>query len=56
MVLAHALRDGGVRDGVTVPGTSKKLAVLVGEGTLSRESLDELAVGFRVYKPLDSRQ
>ena len=50
MVLAHALKDGGVRDGVTIPGTSKKLAVLVGEGRLSRQSLDELAVGFRVFK------
>lgn len=43
MVLAHALKDGGVRDGVAVPGTSRKLAVLVGEGRLSRESLDEIA-------------
>lgn len=44
MVLAHALRDGGTRDGVSVPGTSKKLAVLVGEGRLSKSSLDELSV------------
>lgn len=44
MVLAHALRDGGVRDGKAVPGTSKKLAVLVGEGRLSTSSLDELSV------------
>ncbi|KAF8445159.1 hypothetical protein BGX38DRAFT_1143517 [Terfezia claveryi] len=52
MVLAHALKNGGVRDGVTVSGTSKKLAVLVGEGRLSRESLEELANLFDYIIPV----
>ncbi|KAF8470541.1 nucleotide-diphospho-sugar transferase [Kalaharituber pfeilii] len=42
MVLAHALRDGGYRNGIWVPGTSKKLAVLVAEGRLRPTTLDEL--------------
>ncbi|KAF8418221.1 nucleotide-diphospho-sugar transferase [Tirmania nivea] len=52
MVLAHALKDGGVRNGVSVPGTSKKLAVLVGEGRLSRQSLDELVTLFDYIIPV----
>ena len=44
MVLSHALRDGGVRDGVQVPGTTHKLAILVAEGRLSQGTLEELAV------------
>ncbi|KAI5778978.1 nucleotide-diphospho-sugar transferase [Peziza echinospora] len=52
MVLSHALRDGGVRNGVQVPGTTKKLAVLVAEGRLSRQSLDELALRYDYVIPV----
>jgi glycogenin glucosyltransferase len=52
MVLSHALRDGGLRNGVRVPGTTKKLAVLVAEGRLSRQSLDELALRYDYVIPV----
>lgn len=52
MVLSHALRDGGMKDGVAVPGTSRKLAVLVAEGRLSEESLEELELRYDYVIPV----